>query len=234
MRELDLASLVSVRRFADRLGADAGPVDVLLNNAAVMAVDRSRTQDGFEMHFGVNHLGHFALAGLLLPVLARSPGARVVNVSSIIHRLGRLDLDDPMYAERRYSRWGAYCQSKLANLLFTAELDRRLSGAGSGVTALSSHPGMARTELGKQGSSTTNWVMRNLTPAVVRSPDAGAASVVRACVDPGARGGDCYGPRWLAGGSPILETPSWRARRPDDARRLWELSERLTGVSYSL
>lgn len=233
VRELDLASLASVRSFAAGLVETGLVVDVLMNNAGIMAVDRGTTADGFEMQFGVNHLGHFALTGLLLPLLGSNPGgARIVNVSSMGHRAGRMSLDDPNAEQRRYRRWPAYFQSKLANLLFTAELHSRLSAADSGVVALAAHPGTATTELGKVGSSASNWVLRRAFGAAVRGAEPGALSQVRAATDPAARGGDYFGPRWMVAGRPQLETPSRRARNADDARRLWEISERLTGVQY--
>lgn len=233
VRELDLASLASVRSFAAGLVETGLVVDVLMNNAGIMAVDRGTTADGFEMQFGVNHLGHFALTGLLLPLLGSNPGgARIVNVSSMGHRAGRMSLDDPNAERRNYRRWPAYFQSKLANLLFTAELHSRLSAADSGVVALAAHPGTATTELGKVGSSASNWVLRRAFGAAVRGAEPGALSQVRAATDPAARGGDYFGPRWMVAGRPQLETPSRRARNADDARRLWEISERLTGVQY--
>lgn len=233
VRELDLASLASVRSFAAGLVETGLVVDVLMNNAGIMAVDQGTTADGFEMQFGVNHLGHFALTGLLLPLLGSNPGgARIVNVSSMGHRAGRMSLDDPNAERRNYRRWPAYFQSKLANLLFTAELHGRLSSARSGVVALAAHPGTATTELGKVGSSASNWVLRRAFGAAVRGAEPGALSQVRAATDPAARGGDYFGPRWMVAGRPQLETPSRRARNADDARRLWEISERLTGVQY--
>lgn len=235
IRHLDLSSLASIQRFAAGLIDSGRFVDVLMNNAGVMATDRLSTEDGFDLQFGTNHLGHFALTGLLLPLLATNPsGSRVVNVSSMVHRIGRVDLADPNYRSRRYSRWGAYAQSKLANLLFTAELHRRLVESGSSITALAAHPGTASTELGKDGSATTNWVIRNFFGVLVRGPQSGAHAQVRASVDPAVRGGQFYGPAFVAAGPPTSETPSRRARRSDDAKRLWELSEQLTGVTYPL
>lgn len=235
VRQLDLSSLASIRRFAGELSDSGLQVDVLMNNAGVMATDQLTTEDGFDLQFGTNHLGHFALTGLLLPLLhSNASGARVVNVSSMVHRIGRVDLADPNYRSRRYSRWGAYAQSKLANLLFTTELHRRLVASGSSVTALAAHPGTASTELGKDGTATTNWVIRNFFGVLVRGPRSGAVAQVRACVDPSASGGTFYGPALIAAGPPRVEMPSRRARRLDDAQRLWELSEQLTGVSYPL
>jgi NAD(P)-dependent dehydrogenase (short-subunit alcohol dehydrogenase family) len=234
IESLDLGDLASVRAFASRFVDSGRSIDVLLNNAGVMALDRTLTPDGLEAQIGINHFGHFALTGLLLPAIVRDGGGRVVNVSSMGHRPGRVDLDDLMYERRRYSRWGAYFQSKLANLLFTRELDRRLRQAENGVIGLCSHPGTARTELGKSGSSTTNFVMRNFTGVLIRSSEQGAEALVRACVDPEAEGGEFFGPRWLTHGQPRLETPSRRARDDADAARLWAISEELTGVTYPL
>lgn len=226
VRRLDLADLASVREFAS--GVD-GPLDLLVNNAGVMALDRGRTVDGFETQFGVNHLGHFALTAHLLPSLLRAPGSRVVTVSSVGHRAGRLRPDDLM-GERRYRRWGAYWQSKLANLLFTAELDRRLRRGGAGTQALAAHPGGARTHLGTEGSGVTNRMLDVVVPLVTQSAAAGALLTLRAATDPGARGGQYYGPRLGGIGAPVLETPSRQARDPEAARVLWETSVRLTGV----
>lgn len=233
-QSVDLGDLASVRSFASQFLDSERSIDVLLNNAGVMALDRTLTPDGLEAQIGINHFGHFALTGLLLPALVRDGGGRVVNVSSMGHRPGRVDLDDLMYERRRYSRWGAYFQSKLANLLYTRELDRRLRRADNGVIGLCSHPGTARTELGKSGTSTTNFVMRNFTGVLIRSSEQGAEALVRACVDPDAKGGEFFGPRWLTHGQPRLETPSRRARNDADAARLWTISEELTGVTYPL
>lgn len=230
---LDLADLASIRRFADDILRANEPVDVLMNNAGVMATDHVRTADGFEMQIGVNHLGHFALTAQLLPLITQSRG-RIVNVSSMGHRPGRVDLDDLMCDRKKYNRWAAYFQSKSANLLFTNELHRRLSARQSPTIVVAAHPGTARTELGKVGTSLTNSVMNNFTAVLVRDAHAGALSQVRASVDPGLRGGEYVGPRWMAFGSPRLETPSRRARDITSARRLWDTSEQLTGVSFDV
>ena len=231
VEQLDLADLESVRALVDRLADSAHPIDVLMNNAGVMAVDRSTTRQGFEMQLGTNHLGHFALTGLMLPLLDAS-GGRIVNVSSLGHRLGSMKFDDPMSEQRRYSRWGAYFDSKLANLLFTRELDRRLRAAGSRVDCLAAHPGTASTELGKVGDSATNKVMRTFAPVLVRDGERGATAQVRAALDRSLAGGHFVGPRWWFFGQPVVEKPCRRARRDDDARRLWSISEEATGVVY--
>ncbi|MFM8531664.1 MAG: oxidoreductase [Ilumatobacteraceae bacterium] len=230
---LDLASLASTQRFAAILNAAVDRVDVLMNNAGVMAVDYGRTADGFEMQFGTNHLGHFALTGLILPLLRQNPdGARIVTVSSLGHRVGRVDLDDPHFERRRYERWGAYFQSKLANLLFSSELARRLRTDNVSVSSLAAHPGTAATELGKTGSATSNWIVRNCFGAIIRGAEAGARSQVCAAVDQSIPAGSLVGPSMLAFGSPRLETPSRRARDAHLATALWGLSEQQTGVTY--
>ena len=233
VRQLDLASLASIRQFSEQLLADGIELDGLMNNAGLMGLDQSRTEDGFETQIGVNHLGHFALTGLLLPSLLKRPNSRIVNVSSMGHIPGKIHLDDLMCDRRRYSRWGAYFQSKLANILFTNELERRLRETSSTTIALAAHPGTARTELGKTGTSATNLVMRRLTPVLTRTGVQGCESQVRAMVDPQVTGREYYGPKFQMFGAPVKVTPSKRARNMNDARRLWELSEELTGVKYS-
>ena len=227
---LDVADPESIRDFAASWSADR-TLDVLVNNAGVMALDRSANAVGWEMQFGTNHLGHFALTGLLLPALARSPSPRVVTVSSLGHRVGRLDLDDVMFEERRYQRWGAYFQSKLANVMFARECDRRAKASDHPLRSVGCHPGTASTEIGKTGTSITNRVIRTLFPVLARSADRGAAAVEHACLSRVA-GGEFFGPRWLAFGAPREETPSRRARDDEAARRLWERSEEVTGVRF--
>ena len=228
---LDLADLASVRAFAEQLGATVDRLDILGNNAGLMAIDESRTTDGFETQFGVNHLGHFALTGLVLPLLLATPDSRVVNHSSMGHRPGKIHIDDLMYERHRYSRWPAYFQSKLANLLFSLELQRRLSRAGASTIALTAHPGGSRTDLGVEGSGLLNKALRPIG-GFGQSAARGALPFVRACVDPSARGGDFFGPRYLLFGSPRLETPTKRARDAAMAGRLWSASEELTGIAY--
>jgi protochlorophyllide reductase len=226
---LDLASLASVRGLASELLRTESRLDLLINNAGLMAIDHEQTEDGFEMQFGVNHLGHFVLTGALLPLLLATDGSRVANMSSMGHRMGRMDLDDPMFERRTYRRWPAYFQSKLANLLFTFELQRRLEEVGATTQALAAHPGTTHTDLGTEGSGLTNKVM---APAMMlgQTADAGAQPMLRAAADPNARGGEFYGPRWLMRGRAVRETPSRRARRAEDGRGLWAISENLTGM----
>lgn len=230
---LDLASLASVAGAAEQVRRDEARLDLLINNAGLMAVDEARTEDGFELQLGVNHLGHFALTARLAPLVLATPGSRVVTMSSFGHRPGRLRLDDLMFERRRYSRWPAYFQSKLANLLFTFELQRRLAEAGASTQALAAHPGGTHTDLGTEGSGITNKlnapVMKLMQPTWL-----GALPLLRAATDPAATGGQFYGPRWMVRGYPRVETPSRRARRAVDAKGLWDRSEELTGVALDL
>jgi len=227
MHRVDLADLSSIRDFADAF-ADRR-VDVLVNNAGVMAVPLRRTADGFEMQMGTNHLGHFALTGLLLPRIT----GRVVTVSSAAHLLGRIDLDDLNWERRRYDRASAYAQSKLANVMFSLELERRLAASSSPVCAVAAHPGYAATEV---GSHTGTWFDKLFgfgKRVLQRTPEQGAESLVRAASDPAVRGG-FIGPRWLLYGAPGPAGLARRARDRDTATRLWELSEKLTGVRFPL
>jgi protochlorophyllide reductase len=230
---LDLADLASVARFADSFSSQHDRLDLLINNAGLMAVDQSRTKDGFETQLGVNHLGHFALTARLLPVLLTTPGARIASMSSLGHRGGHLDIDDLMFERRGYNRWQAYFQSKLANLLFTAELQRRLSEAGSTAIAVAAHPGVARTNLGSQGNGITNRLTRVGMPITAPSAASGALPMLRAATGPDVLGGQFYGPRWMLLGHPALETPSSQARDDASARDLWKASAELTGLSPS-
>ena len=228
VRALDLADLASVRRFAE--GVDAA--DVLVNNAGIMAVPLGRTKDGFELQFGTNHLGHFALTGLLLPRLTD----RVVTVSSFVHRAGRISLDDPNWERRRYSRWTAYGQSKLANLLFTYELQRRLERAGSPVRAMAAHPGYAATELQGHTESILDTVMAVGNRLLAQSAAMGALGTLYAATAPDAVGGAFYGPSRLFEmvGHPHRVGSSKASRDTATAQRLFEISEKLTGVSFPL
>ena len=231
--QLDLASLTSVAGAARGIAARTNRLDFLVNNAGVMAVDHAITEDGFEMQFGVNHLGHFALTAHLAPLLAATPGSRVVAVSSPAHRVGAVRFDDLMFEKRGYDRWRPYFQSKLANLLFAFELDRRLRAADQPVSAMGAHPGVSRTNLGSDGNGALNALLRPMggfgQPASI-----GALSIVRAAADPAARGGEFYGPRLMMVGYPARETPSRKARDPRLAAELWDRSEELTGVRFDL
>ncbi|MEV5601988.1 oxidoreductase [Streptomyces sp. NPDC052299] len=232
---LDLADLSSVRAFAKDLRADR--LDLLVNNAGVMALPYGRTADGFETQFGVNHLGHFALTGLLLPRLLATGGARVVSVSSGLHALGNIDIGD-LNSERHYRRWTAYGRSKTANLLFVHELARRLAAAGSGLVAAAAHPGYASTNLQTAAARmedrrTAERVVGLANRVVAQPASAGALPTLYAATAPGVRPDSFTGPRVLGWrGAP---GPSWRAgwTRDDVAgERLWVASEQLTGVTY--
>jgi NAD(P)-dependent dehydrogenase (short-subunit alcohol dehydrogenase family) len=232
--KLDLASLASVADCAKGILDTEDRLDLLLNNAGLMAIDKGTTEDGFEMQFGVNHLGHFAFTAHLSPRLLSTPGARVVNMSSYGHRPGRLHLDDLMFERRGYDRWRPYFQSKLANLLFTAEHQRRLTEAGQSMLALASHPGTSRTDLGVEGTGVLNKLLKPGQAVAGQPASLGAQPMVRAATDPSAKGGQFYGPMFLTRGAPKLEKPSKQARNAADAKALWTKSEELTGVEFSI
>ncbi len=230
---LDLASLPSVAAAAAVVKGSVSRLDILINNAGLMAIDRARTEDGFEMQFGVNHLGHFALTAHLIPLLLASPEARVVNVSSLGHRAGSMDFDDLMFDRRGYDRWRPYFQSKLANLLFTSELERRFRRADTPAKALGAHPGATGTDLGFEGHGWTNALLRPYS-VLAQPARIGALPAVRAATDPKAKGGQFYGPQFYFAGYPVLEIPTRRARDRAVAARLWEESERLTDLRFEL
>lgn len=233
---LDLASLSSVEQFASEFTKRHQRLDVLVNNAGIMAVPYSLTEDGFESQVGTNHLGHFALTGRLLAVLLNTPGARVVNVSSTAHRAGRMDFDNLLFENGRYTPFRAYCRSKLANLLFTFELQRRFEQAGVEAMALSAHPGMATTNIGNHLSGNRVFNATGfLSSGIVQSASMGALPTLRAAVDPQARGGQYYGPRGFAGqrGHPGVVSSTAASRNEKAATSLWNASVRLTGIDYS-
>ncbi|MCQ4082009.1 oxidoreductase [Streptomyces sp. RB6PN25] len=238
LRLLDLADLASVRAFAKRYGDEGGErLDLLVNNAGVMAVPYTRTADGFEMQFGINHLGHFALTGLLLPKLLATPGARVVSVSSGFHALANIDPGD-LNSERKYGSWTAYGRSKTANLLFIHELARRVAAVDADLVAAVAHPGYADTNLtyasARMGDRRLFEQLARIGNRIVaQSADAGALPTLYAATAPGVRPDDFIGPRWQGWrGSPVR---SWRAPwtlNDVAAERLWSASEQLTGVRY--
>jgi NAD(P)-dependent dehydrogenase (short-subunit alcohol dehydrogenase family) len=232
VQELDLTSLDSIRAAANQLRSTHDTIDLLINNAGVMMTPRSTTKDGFELQFGTNHLGHFALTGLLLDRLLPVPGSRVVTVSSVGHRFARNGIRfDDLQWEKGYNRIGAYGQAKLANLMFTYELQRRLQGTDT--IAAAAHPGGSRTEL-----------MRNLPPVVgalgglleplFQGADMGALPTLRAATDPGVIGGQYFGPDGFGEqrGYPVVVASSRVSHDADAQRKLWTVSEELTGVTF--
>jgi NAD(P)-dependent dehydrogenase (short-subunit alcohol dehydrogenase family) len=233
-RRLDLADLGSVGEFAERLAGEDRPVDLLINNAGVMAPPRRVTVDGFELQLATNHLGHFALTGLLLGRLAAAPAARVVTVSSVLHKGGRIDFDD-LQSTETYSRWRAYGQSKLANLLFAFELDRRTRAAGLRVTSVAAHPGYANTNLQAGSGGAFARLLALANPFFAQSAAAGALPLLCAATS-GVVGGSYLGPDGPGErrGRPRLVGASAAAQDRVVAERLWGVSEELTGVTYGL
>ena len=230
---LDLASLDSVRAAAEQIRASHERLDLLINNAGLMMPPRGTTADGFELQFGTNHLGHFALTGLLLDRLLSVPGSRVVTVSSNGHRAGRINFAD-LQSERRYGRMSAYAQSKLANLMFTYELERRLRAAGAATIALAAHPGSAGTDLVRHFPGVMQTVFSRAGGVFKQSAAMGALPTLRAATDPAARGGEYYGPGGFAQmtGYPVRVSSNGRSHDEQAQRRLWAESEQLTGVTY--
>jgi NAD(P)-dependent dehydrogenase (short-subunit alcohol dehydrogenase family) len=232
LEELDLASLASVRGFAERFRATHDGLDLLINNAGVMAPPRRRTADGFELQFGTNHLGHFALTTALLDQMEGTGDARVVTLSSTAHKMGRINFDN-LNGDRRYFRWNAYGQSKLANLLFMLELDRRLRASGSTVKSLAAHPGYAATNLQSAGPPLFDRLVMVASNAMIaQSDEMGALPTLYAATQPGLEGGTYIGPDSFREqrGHPTIVQPNGRAHDPETARRLWEVSERMTAA----
>jgi NAD(P)-dependent dehydrogenase (short-subunit alcohol dehydrogenase family) len=237
---LDLADLASVRAFAGSFAAKHARLDLLINNAGVMAIPFKKTVDGFEMQIGTNHFGHFALTGLLLERLAATPGARIVNLASLAHRwTPRMNLEDPNFERSRYNKWDAYGKSKLANLLFTFELVRRLKKAQVGVLAAAAHPGYSSTNLQLVGPQQTGSTLGRLAmqfgnALLGQSAAMGALPTLRAATASDVEAGDYYGPGGFQqiGGYPVKVGCRRAARDPATAAGLWTLSEQLTGVSF--
>jgi NAD(P)-dependent dehydrogenase (short-subunit alcohol dehydrogenase family) len=233
LEELDLASLSSVRSFVERFTTTHDGLDVLINNAGVMASPRRHTADGFELHLGTNHLGHFALTNLLLPLMEGRDDARVVTLSSNAHKTVRGIAFDNLNGDRRYFRWNAYGQSKLANLMFALELDRRLRARGSTVKSLAAHPGYAATNLQSAAAPLVDrLVMKVANTVVAQNDEMGALPVLYAATEPGLEGGTYAGPDGIAEqrGHPKVVQPNRAARNEESARRLWDVSADLTGV----
>lgn len=235
---LDLSSLSSVRAFATTFEGNFPRLDLLINNAGIMAIPRTLTADGFEMQIGTNHFGHFALTGLLLPALRRGTAARIVNVASNAHGFGKMHFDD-LAGEKHYSRWGRYGQSKLANLLFTYELDRRLRAANLPIASVACHPGYSATNLANvapqmDGSAVMEWIVNLGSRLIAQPSEMGALPTVYAAGHPDIGSGDYVGPDGLGEwyGWPKKVQSSARSHDAESARTLWSESVRLTGVDF--
>ena len=236
---LDLTSLASIREFATGYIKSHKRLDILINNAGIMGVPtRETTADGFEAQFGTNHLGHFALTGLLLPVISKTKGARIVTVSSNLHKTGRMNFDDLM-GEKSYKPWAAYGQSKLANLLFTSELQRRLEKAKIDAIAVAAHPGWSNTSLMKSGpmkgrSKFMTGLAQWVTDRMAQPGTMGALNELYAATAADVHGNEYFGPDGKSEqkGYPRKVDRSQFAKNAADAKRLWDVSEKLTGISY--
>ncbi|MFC2080097.1 oxidoreductase [Bacteroidota bacterium] len=236
--QLDLGDLSSVRAFADAIKKKYKKIDVLLNNAGIMMTPYFKTTDGFEGQFGTNHLGHFALTGLLIDLLLKTPGSRIVNVSSGAHRNGVMDFENLQYENGQgYTPMKAYGRSKISNLLFTYELQRKLETKGKDTIALAAHPGVAATNLSRHMED--KFIFKLLNPLFKRmaqNPAMGALPQIRASVDAGVKGSEYYGPdgkrEWK--GYPVLVQSNEASHSLEDAAKLWEESEKLTGVKFDI
>lgn len=229
VRALDLASLTSVKTFADAFLKDHDRLDLLVNNAGVMFPPYSKTEDGFELQFGTNHLGHFALVGRLMPLLTATEGSRLVALSSLAHKMGNIDFDDLDWETRRFNTQRAYGDSKLANLYFAYELARRLSSQGGTPRVTAAHPGWTRTELQRHSG-----MMSFLNSFLSQDVTMGALPTLRAAFDPAAGPGDFFGPSrfFEMHGPPVKVRSNKLSHDADRARKLWDMSEQLTGVTY--
>jgi NAD(P)-dependent dehydrogenase (short-subunit alcohol dehydrogenase family) len=235
---LDNASLASVRAFAAAFKAKYDQLDILLNNVGIMAIPRQETVDGFEMQLGVNHLGHFSLTGLLLDVILKTPKARIHNVTSSAHFTGSINFDDLM-GKQSYSRWGAYGQSKLANVFFTFELQKRLSAAGVDTITNTSHPGLVignlqANSVAQSGTNMEAVLYRIIQPLIAQDISMGVLCQLYGCSAVEAKGGVFYGPQWFnMRGYPAKKQANKAAYDAAALKRFWEVSEKLTGVTYS-
>ncbi|MFK7796690.1 MAG: oxidoreductase [Aureispira sp.] len=230
IRKLDLSSLASVKNFADGILADYTRLDVLINNAGVMLTPDNKTVDGFELQMGVNHFGHFALTGHLLPLLQQTKDARIIATSSVAHRYGDINFEDINWEKRSHNSAKAYSDSKLANLYFAYELVHRLQNTPNAPLVVAAHPGYTNTDL-QQNS--LFW--RALNPIVAQSVAMGTLPTLRAAIDPNAKAGEFYAPTGFLEikGYPVVVKSNNRSYNKTHAKQLWELSETLTGVQYS-
>ena len=239
--QIDLGDLRTVREFAAAYKKKYNQLDILVNNAGIMMPPQGKTTDGFELQLGINHFGHFALTGLLFDILRNTPHARIVNVSSVGHRLfGDMDVSDLQFEKGKYSPSRAYGRSKLANLMFTYELQRRLQNTKHTLIAVAAHPGGSNTNLGRyiQQRVIMKIMFAILTPLLFmlnQNAAHGALPQIRAAVDPGVKGGEYYGPHGLfeMKGRPVLVKSTEESHNKELAEKLWEISEQLTGVQFS-
>ncbi len=229
VKHLDLCNLKSIEKFAGEINQEFEHLDVLINNAGVMACPYSKTSDGFEIQMGTNHLGPFALTGQLMPILEKTPHSRVVNTSSIAHRQGNIDFSDLNWENRKYKSGKAYGDSKIANLYFTYELADKTKGNANAPIITAAHPGWTRTELQRHSG-----LFRFLNNFFAQGVEMGAAPTIRAATDPEAKSGDYYGPskHFEMHGSPIIVKSNPRSHDKESAKKLWDLSQELTGVQY--
>lgn len=229
IRHLDLGKLKSVQTFAEEFTNDYSQLDVLINNAGIMMCPYSKTEDGFEIQMGTNHFGHFALTGLLIPLLLETKDSRVVATSSIAHKSGSINFDDINWESRKYSTIKAYADSKLANLYFTYELARKYKDNPNAPLFTVAHPGGTNTDLGRHMSIT-----KLLAPLLGQKVETGTLPSLRAATDLNAASGDYFGPKnfFESRGYPVIVQPNKMAQNEENAKRLWEISEQLTGVKY--
>jgi len=227
---LDLSDLKSVRKFAEEFKKSHTRLDLLINNAGVMVPPYSKTVDGFELQMGTNHMGHFALTGLLIDLIKSAPGSRVVNVSSTAHKIGNIDLDDLNWEKRKYKKAKAYGDSKIANLYFTYELQRRMDDAQTGVLVTAAHPGWTATDLQRHVS-----LIEKMNGLFAQTIDMGALPTLMAAVKDDVNGGDFFGPSGFMEmkGYPKKVKSNPRSHDPEMARKFWDVSEELTGVSFN-
>lgn len=233
--KLDLNSLKSVREFAKAYAEKHDKLDLLINNAGLMIPPLMRTEEGFESQFGVNHLGHFLLTNLLFPVIKKTENARIVSLSSIAHKSGRIHFDDPNW-EKSYARTDAYNQSKVACLMFAYELQRKLNDAGSNVISVAAHPGVSDTELGRYIPKVLYYVFKPITPLFTHPPKEAAKPTLMAALDENVVGGDYYGPQDFneMKGEPGKARSTGYSKKREEAAKLWELSEKLTGQEFNI
>ncbi len=225
---VDLANLESVNKFAENFKKKFKKLDLLINNAGVMTPPYTKTKDGFELQFGTNHLGHFALTGLLIDLIKKTSNSRIVNVSSTAHKIGKLNFEDLNWETRRYNKMRSYGDSKLANLYFTKELQKRLNKQSSGVIAASAHPGATATELSRHSP------FFKVLSLFVQNSEMGALPTLYAAVASDVQGNDYYGPGGFQeiSGYPKKVEPAEHAKKDDVAAKLWDVSEKMTGVVY--